>query len=449
MRGLSSKMTEQTQTIPRPALSLTEGIALVVGIVIGIGIFKTPSLIANNVESEAAFIGVWVLGGLVTLIGALCYAELAAAYPHSGGEYHFLSRAYGRPVAILFGWARGTVIQPGAIAAIGFVLGDYAQQLYGLGANGPAIYAALSVIVFTALNVAGTSEGRRTQLVLTSLTMAAILAVILTPLGVAPMPQTAVQPVSGSLGLAMILVLLTYGGWNEAAYLSAEMRDKRDTTRTLIFGTLVLTVIYVLMNVALVGVFGLQGLRQSSAPGADLMRHAFGGYGALLLSAIVVATASSTMNGTVFTGGRIYYALGQDLPLLRRLGRWDEQGQNPRNGILLQGIFALALVGLGSITRDGFQAMVDYTAPVFWMFLLLVGIGLFILRWRNPTGERPFRVPLYPVTPIFFCLTCAYMLYSSVTYTGYGAMAGLAVVVCGIPLILLRSKETVSTTHET
>ena len=449
MRGLSSKMTEQTQTIPRPALSLTEGIALVVGIVIGIGIFKTPSLIANNVESEAAFIGVWVLGGLVTLIGALCYAELAAAYPHSGGEYHFLSRAYGRPVAILFGWARGTVIQPGAIAAIGFVLGDYAQQLYGLGANGPAIYAALSVIVFTALNVAGTSEGRRTQLVLTTLTVAAIGAVILVPLSVSPMPPSAVQPVSGSLGLAMILVLLTYGGWNEAAYLSAEMREKRDTARTLIYGTLILTVIYVLVNVALVTIFGLQGLRQSSAPGADLMRHAFGGYGALLLSAIVVATASSTMNGTVFTGGRIYYALGQDLPLLRRLGRWDEQGQNPRNGILLQGIFALALVGLGSITRDGFQAMVDYTAPVFWMFLLLVGIGLFILRWRNPTGERPFRVPLYPVTPIFFCLTCAYMLYSSVTYTGYGAMAGLAVVVCGIPLILLRSKETVSTTHET
>ncbi len=449
MRGLSSKMTEQTQTIPRPALSLTEGIALVVGIVIGIGIFKTPSLIANNVESEAAFIGVWVLGGLVTLIGALCYAELAAAYPHSGGEYHFLSRAYGRPVAILFGWARGTVIQPGAIAAIGFVLGDYAQQLYGLGANGPAIYAALSVIVFTALNVAGTSEGRRTQLVLTTLTVAAIGAVILVPLGVSPMPPSVVQPVSGSLGLAMILVLLTYGGWNEAAYLSAEMREKRDTARTLIYGTLILTVIYVLVNVALVTVFGLQGLRQSSAPGADLMRHAFGGYGALLLSAIVVATASSTMNGTVFTGGRIYYALGQDLPLLRRLGRWDEQGQNPRNGILLQGLFSLALVGLGSITRDGFQAMVDYTAPVFWMFLLLVGIGLFILRWRNPTGERPFSVPLYPVTPIFFCLTCAYMLYSSVTYTGYGAMAGLAVVVCGIPLILLRSKETVSTTHET
>ena len=449
MRGLSSKMTEQTQTIPRPALSLTEGIALVVGIVIGIGIFKTPSLIANNVESEAAFIGVWVLGGLVTLIGALCYAELAAAYPHSGGEYHFLSRAYGRPVAILFGWARGTVIQPGAIAAIGFVLGDYAQQLFGLGANGPAIYAALSVIVFTALNVAGTSEGRRTQLVLTTLTVAAIGAVILVPLSVSPMPPSAVQPVSGSLGLAMILVLLTYGGWNEAAYLSAEMREKRDTARTLIYGTLILTVIYVLVNVALVTIFGLQGLRQSSAPGADLMRHAFGGYGALLLSAIVVATASSTMNRTVFTGGRIYYALGQDLPLLRRLGRWDEQGQNPRNGILLQGIFALALVGLGSITRDGFQAMVDYTAPVFWMFLLLVGIGLFILRWRNPTGERPFRVPLYPVTPIFFCLTCAYMLYSSVTYTGYGAMAGLAVVVCGIPLILLRSKETVSTTHET
>ena len=441
-------MTEDAQTIPRPALSLTEGISLVVGIVIGIGIFKTPSLIANNVDSETAFIGVWALGGLVTLIGALCYAELAAAYPHSGGEYHFLSQAYGRPVAILFGWARGTVIQPGAIAAIGFVLGDYAQQLFGLGERGPAIYAALSVVLFTALNVAGTSQGRWTQLVLTALTMIAIAAVILVPLGVTPMEHKPVQAVSGSLGLAMILVLLTYGGWNEAAYLSAEMRDKRDTARTLIYGTLLLTVIYVLVNVALVTVFGLQGLRQSSAPGADLLRHAFGGAGALVLSAIVVATASSTLNGTIFTGGRIYYALGQDLPVLRRLGRWDEQGQNPRNGILLQGVFSLALVVLGSVTRDGFQAMVDYTAPVFWMFLLLVGVGLFVLRWRNPTRELPFRVPLYPVTPVLFCLTCAYMFHSSVTYTGYGAIAGLAVVIIGIPLILLRSKETVPSPHQ-
>jgi amino acid transporter len=433
-------METDAKLAPRPALTLTEGIALVVGIVIGIGIFKTPSIVASNVGSEAAFIGVWALGGLVTLIGALCYAELAAAYPHSGGEYHFLSRAWGRPVAILFGWARGSVIQPGAIAAIGFVLGDYAQQLVSLGERGPAIYALLSVLLFTGLNVVGTSEGRITQLILTALTLAAIFAVILTPLAAGPMAQASVQPVQGSLGLAMILVLLTYGGWNEAAYISAEMRDARDTARTLIIGTIILTALYVLVNLAFVSSFGLEGLRQSQAPGADLMRHAFGGYGALVLSAIVVATASSTLNGTVFTGGRIYFALGQDLPILRKLGRWDEHGQNPRNGILVQGCFALILVLIGSVTRDGFQAMVDYTAPVFWGFLLMVGIGLFVLRAKNPDRHLPFRVPLYPVTPLLFCATCLYMLYSSVAYTGYGALMGMGVVVLGVPLILFRSK---------
>ncbi len=434
-------METDAKVAPRAALTLTEGIALVVGIVIGIGIFKTPSIVASNVGSEAAFVGVWALGGLVTLIGALCYAELAAAYPHSGGEYHFLSRAWGRPIAILFGWARGTVIQPGAIAAIGFVLGDYAQQLVSLGERGPAIYALLSVLLFTGLNVVGTSEGRITQLILTALTLAAIFAVILTPLAVGPMAQASVQPVQGSLGLAMILVLLTYGGWNEAAYISAEMRDARDTARTLIIGTIILTALYVLVNFAFVSSFGLEGLRQSQAPGADLMRHAFGGYGALVLSAIVVATASSTLNGTVFTGGRIYFALGQDLPILRKLGRWDEHGQNPRNGILLQGCFALILVLIGSVTRDGFQAMVDYTAPVFWGFLLMVGIGLFVLRAKNPDRHLPFRVPLYPVTPLLFCATCLYMLYSSVAYTGYGALMGMGVVVLGVPLILFRSKS--------
>jgi amino acid transporter len=239
----------------------------------------------------------------------------------------------------------------------------------------------------------------------------------------------------------MILVLLTYGGWNEAAYLSAEMRDERDTARTLIFGTLILTTLYVLVNLAFVTSFGLEALRQSQAPGADLMRHAFGSYGALVLSAIVVATASSTLNGTVFTGGRIYFALGQDLPILRKLGRWDAQGQNPRNGILLQGCFSLILVLIGSVTRDGFQAMVDYTAPVFWGFLLMVGVGLFVLRAKNPNHPLPFRVPLYPLTPLLFCATCLYMLYSSVAYTGFGALMGLSVVVLGVPLIWFQNSD--------
>ena len=171
-------MSKADAAKPQPILSLVDGVAIMVGIVIGIGIFKTPSLIASNVGSEAAFIGIWVFGGLITLIGALCYAELASAEPHSGGEYHFLWRAYGPKVAILFGWARGTVIQTGAIAAVGFVLGDYASQIFSFGPKSAAIYAALSVIGVTAFNLLGTVPGKRLQVILTSLTVVAVMAVI-------------------------------------------------------------------------------------------------------------------------------------------------------------------------------------------------------------------------------------------------------------------------------
>lgn len=431
-------MSARNDTAPGQSLSVFDGIAIMVGIVIGIGIFQLPPLIANNVGSGAAFLGVWVLGGIITLIGALCYAELAAAYPNAGGEYHFLNRAYGRHVSTLFAWARGTVIQTGAIAAVAFVFGDYASNLLPLGPYGNAIYAVLAVALLTGLNLVGTFQGKTTQNVLTSLTLIAMAAVVLAGFFSGASAPAPAAPASGAgaFGLAMVFVLLTYGGWNEAAYLSAEVRDaKRNMIRVLLGGTLLLVAIYLLVNAAYLAVFGLEGLRATRAVAADLMRLAVGEAGAVVITLIILATSLSTLNATIFTGARTMYALGRDVPVLGRLGVWNEKGGNPANAILIQGAIALALVGLGTITKGGFQAMVEYTAPVFWFFLLLVGIALFVLRNREPERERPFRVPLYPVTPILFCLTCGYMLYSSLAYTGYGALVGVAVLAAGLPLL--------------
>lgn len=434
-------MSRPDAAAPRPHLSVADGVAMMVGIVLGIGIFKTPPLVAANVASEAAFMGAWLLGGAVTLVGALCYAELAAAYPHTGGEYHFLARAFGTPVAVLFGWARGTVIQTGAIAAIAFVFGDYAGQIVPLGEHSAAIYAALAVGVLTIVNLIGSPMGRKLQVVLSVLTVLAMLVVAAAPLFIPPgsaSPPAAGEAPGAAFGMAMIMVLITYGGWNEAAYLSAELRDvRRNMVRVLVIGTAVIVVIYAAVNYAYLASFGLEGLRRSDAIGADLMRMAAGEAGSLVLSAIVVAAALSTLNGTIFTGARTYHAMGQDMPLLARLGGWSERGENPASGVVVQGVIALALVGLGAMTRNGFQAMVDYTAPVFWSFLFLVGLSLFILRRREPDRDRPFCVPLYPLTPILFCATCLYMIYASLAYTGVGALFGVAVLIAGAPLVFL------------
>lgn len=435
-------MKDQHRSEPQAQLSVFDAITIMVGLVVGIGIFRTPSIVAANVGSEWMFILVWIAGGLVTLVGALCYAELSAAHPHAGGEYHFLSRAYGKSVAMMFGWARCAVIQTGAIAAVAFMLGDYLSQLIPIGPYGPALYAALSVILLTLVNVIGTAEGKNLQIIVTFLEIGAIAAIILFGFFGRPeaaVPSVSMTPESAALGMAMIFVLLTYGGWNEAAYLTGELKDApRNIAKVLTIGTLILVSLYVLANLALLGILGLDGLRSSDAVAADMMRKVAGAPGEIVVTLAIVVAAISTLNATIFTGSRVFYAMAKDLTILKWVGVWDGRGKTPANGQILQGLIALALIAMGAVTRDGFTAMVEYTAPVFWGFLLLVGLAVFVLRRRFPDRILPYRVPFYPLTPLIFCLTCLYMFYASVTYTGLAGLIGLAVLLAGIPILLFK-----------
>jgi amino acid transporter len=454
---------------PRPVLGVFDAVAMIVGVVVGVGIFKAPAIVAGNVSGDTAFIAVWLLGGLISLVGALCYAELGSAYPSAGGEYHFLSRAYGGWLGFLFAWARMTVVQTGAIAAIAFVFGDYASTLLPLGAHSSAIYAALAVVAITALNAAGTSQSKWVQNTLTLALAAAVLAVVVSGLTAAPAASSpaVAPPAAGGAwftGLALIFVLLTYGGWNEAAYLTAEMRDtRRNIVRALVIGIVVITVLYLLLNLAYLKVLGLAGMRESKAVASDLMKATWGEVGAVLLGIVVVCAALSTLNATVFTGARTNYALGRDFAIFRALGRWNERSSAPVNALLVQGAISLALVTLASFTPDGFQTMVAYTAPAFWLFFLLTGISLFLLRRQrnSPTGaagaaalraggngihalhrEDHYRVPFYPVTPLLFIAACAFMLYSSFNYAmsldpgSIGAMVGIAMLASGVPVLM-------------
>ncbi|HEY7459261.1 MAG TPA: APC family permease [Xanthobacteraceae bacterium] len=448
-----SKATTHKEARPLKTLSVVAGAAFMIGIVIGIGIFRTPSLVANFTGSGTLFIAAWALGGVIMLAGALCYAELGSAHPNAGGEYHFLSRAYGPSVGVLFAWARCTVIQTGAIAAVAFVYADYASNIVPLGTYGAAIHAVLALVVLTGINLIGTPQGARTQIALTGLTIVALLAVILAGISssgsVAPSPAAPSSPSFGMFGLAMVFVLLTYGGWNEAAYLSGELKDVRhNMVRTLLLGTAVVVAVYLLANIAYLNVFGIEGLRKSSAVGADLMRIVAGDASAIVFSLIVCVCALSTLNATIFTGARGYYALGRDVPPVRKLGVWEERGDKPANALLLQFVISLALLLFGSVTRDGFEAMVAYTAPVFWFFLLLVAISVFIFRNRSGTAELPYRMPLYPLPALILAAAAVWMIYSSLAYAGVGSWVGVVVLIAGIPLVLLARGRTVTEAAE-
>lgn len=415
--------------------------AVIVGIVVGVGIFKTPSLVANNVSNGISFLLIWLLGGLISLLGALCYGELATAYPHPGGEYHYLTRSFGREIALLFAWARLTVMQTGSIAMLAFVFGDYCSQLVPLGEQANSIYAALAVIILTGINALGINPSKWIQNWLTTVKLVGLLFIVWTGLAVTSSFTPAVSATSnpeGSYGSALIFVLLTYGGWSEAAYLSAEIQDvQRNMVRVLVSSISTISLVFLLVNLAYLNGLGLSAIASSTAVAADLMGQALGERGVQFISLLVAVSALGAMQGTIFTGARTNYALGQDWKLFSWLGCWERGTETPLNALFLQGGITLALIWLGSLTRSGFATMVEYTAPVFWFFLLLTTLSLFVLRTVEPKKVGSFCVPLYPLTPLLFCATCVYMLQASLAYTGIGALVGVVVLLTGVPLLLV------------
>lgn len=431
----------------RHTLSIWDTVAIIVGIVIGAGIFKTPSVVAANSGTGGLTLLIWLAGGAISLVGALCYAELGSTYPHPGGDYHYLDRAFGRAPAFLFAWSRMAVIQTGSIAMLAFIVGDYASQVRDLGRFSSSLYAAATIALVTIVNVLGIRQGKSLQKILTAAIVLGLVGVLITGLLLAPSPVYAndVTENNGAIGKAMIFVLLTYGGWNEAAYISAEVQNsRRNIARALFYSIGIITAIYVCVNAVYLKGLGLSGTGASEAVAADLMRRAFGPQGVQVIALLVVIAVLSTMNGTIITGARTGYALGRDFPLFGFLGNWQETHETPRNALLVQSALALALVGFAAGSRSGFATMVEYTAPVFWLFLFLVAVALMVLRWKEPQTNRHFSVPFYPFTPLLFSAVCFFMLQSSLAYTGRGALVGIAVLIAGIPLFMMARSHKMS-----
>lgn len=427
---------------PRPTLSLFDVVAATAGVVIGAGLFRLPSTVAGHLGSEPWIIAAWVAGGVISLIGALCYAELAAAFPSAGGEYHFLSGAFGPRVGFLFAWARVTVAQTGNIVLLAFVFGDYLSSAVPLGDYGSSICAAVSVIGITAINAAGLRFTVALQRALFGLTLVGLTTIVVVGMAVGPVTAAPVPPAAtpslAAIGSAMIFVLFTYGGWNEAAYISAEVRNgPRNMARALLISIGVITTFYVAVNWTYLHVLGVDGVANSTVVAADVMRVDISDNAAAFMTALILVLVLKSMNVATMTGARTSFALGRDFPALRFLGHWDGDRDAPEQALWVQCGMSLVLVALGSASRGGVETAIDYLSPVFWLFFLLTGVALFVLRVRYPTTARPFRVPLYPLTPILFCAVSAFMLYASIRFSGIGAVIGLGVLGLGMPLMLL------------
>src|SRR5690606_593025 len=203
---------------------------------------------------------------------------------------------------------------------------------------------------------------------------------------------------------------------------------------------IIITAVYLLVNLAYLRGLGLSGMGRSDAVAGDLMASAFGERGMVLMAVLVAVSAMTSANATIFTGARSNYALGRDFPVFAMLGKWDPKTAGPVNSFIVQGLISLALVSLGLLSRNGFETMIEFTSPVFWFFFLLVGISLFILRYKEPDVVSPYRVPLYPLIPLIFCITSGYLLYSSIAYTGWGSLVGIGVLLSGVLIQVAMTK---------
>jgi len=447
-------------------LSIVDAICVIVGIVVGAMIFKAPAWVAGCTGSGAVMMLTWLAGGLLCFCGALCYAELASTYPQVGGEYAYLTRAFSGSVGFLFVWARATVIQTGSIAMLAYVFGDYLAEVFAWAQPAPMLLALAAVAVLTTCNVIGLRAGTWTQNVLTIAKVAGVLGMVVVGLWIAdpapaPAPTTAAAttgsawPSFDALGLAMVFVLYTFGGWNEAAYVAGELRSKRRAMLWVLLGSLgLITALYLAVNGAYLRVLGIDGMAGArGAVAADAMQQALGPAGRVAVTVLVAVSALAGLDGCIFTGSRALCALGNDYPLFRRLGRWHPRFRTPANAIWLQSAVAVVLIVLPGLGRwssetlgSGFETAAEYTMPAFWAFFLLVAVAVFVLRVRDPKAERPFRVPLLPVTGGLFALTCAWMLYRSLDYRLGGAMVGLVVLLAGVPVWFLCRRRTTATT---
>jgi amino acid transporter len=446
-------MNNDAHQTPGRLLSRIGAIAIIVGIVIGAGIFKTPSMVAGITGDIGWMMAVWVAGSIISLAGALCYAELATMYPHAGGDYHFLNKAYGKNISFLYGWAKATVINTGSIALLAFVFGDYMTKVLPLGAYSTVIWAITIIIVLTVVNLIGIHLSSGIQSVLTLFEVAGLVVIIAVGFGFIGSPLPSVEhapafsnaPSIGLLGLALVFVLLTFGGWNESAYISAEVKGgSKAIVSVIVLSIILITVIYLLVNWALIAGLGMEKLASSKAAPADLLAIAFGPLGEKLLGLFVAVAALTSINATMIVGARTNYAIGDDWDGLRFMGRWESKRGSPTLALLVQSAICLALVGFGAFQADGFDAMVEFTAPVFWLFLFLIGIAVFILRAKDRGVKRDFSIPLYPITPLLFCASCAYLSYSSFAYAhSKGAVyISIYVMLLGIvALIFLRAKS--------
>lgn len=419
---------------PRRELGLLDTTCLIVGIIVGTGIYQVAPDVARGTGGPWGLLGIWALGGALSLCGALGYAELASAYPQEGGDYVYLTRAYGPAAGFLFGWLQLVVARPGDIAIMAFAFATYARAIWNPWPGHRftlQAYALAAVAALTAIHLAGVRASRWTQNLLTIVKFLGLLGIALAACargtGHAPGALQAPLPFS----VALILVLFTFGGWNEMAFVAAEVRNPgRNLIRAMVLGTGAVTGLYLAVTLAFLRVLGFQGLSASGAVAAEAFGRALPALGGKVLSALICVSALGALGGIVFTGARISYAVGRDHRTFRPLAAWNDRAGAPRQALLFQGLVAACLI----VSLGAFVDTLIYTAAAVYAFYLATSLAVIVLRRREPAVPRPYKVTAYPVPTLVFCAVCLFLIQGAVAYRPRTAAVAFGLMALGLPV---------------
>ena len=413
----------------------------VIGGIIGGGIFRTPATVAERVGTPALTLAVWAVGGVIALIGALCFAELGQRRPRAGGGYVYLRETWGPLTAFLYGWALLLVIATGAMAAVAVTFAGYALALAGLPDRLTVPLAIAAIVALSGINWLGVRPGALTQNVLTLLKLGALALLIVVGLAAA-VPAGAAAPVPhpaaaggwgvGSLGAALVPVVFTYGGWQQTNFLAEEIIEpEKNLPRALVFGVALVVAVYLLANLAYLRVLGAGGLAASTAPAADTMERLVGPAGRTLIAGGIAVSALGFLNLVILVTPRVLQAMAADGLFFPRLAKLHPVHRTPTAAIAFLAAWAVALTLSGT-----FGQLVDYVTFADWIFFGLTAAGLFIYRSRDPAGPggAGFRVPGYPWTPALFVAAAFYVVVSSVLANLRNATVGGLLLGLGVPV---------------
>jgi len=425
------------------SFSLLNSTSVLVGMVVGTGIFSFPPMIASNTQNTFQFLMVWVIGGFISLMGGLSYVVLSSTYPNSGGEYTYLKETYGKSVGFSFVWARMLVMQTGSIAIIAYIFGDYATAIFDLGLYSASIYAFAVIILFTLINIWGTKYAQNAQVGLTFAIIFVFVALMIFTFYKYPIHFSEIKMIGQDnfsfgdqwFGPAFIFVLLTFGGWNETSYLAGEMDDiQKNMIKTLVYGILAVTILYLGINMAFIQVLGFEGLKSSNIVGYDFTNKLLGAFGSQVMVFLIIVCALSTLNASILTGARTNFILGNEYSAFKFMGQWSVKNNAPVQALIAQCMIALVFVFVGFLSKEKIRTIVDLTAPVFWFFIILITLSIFILKAKGKFDNSPFSHPFFLLPPFIFLGASIFLFYSSIKFTGILALYGLGIVLLAIPI---------------